>query len=82
MAVFHARHFRRGSRVGLGVGWMEVGVVVMTIKEIIVAWKTAEPVLKKVWRIIRRRQDAKRSKRNGDSHVIIDDGVRDDHPDN
>ena len=40
---------------------MESGVVVMTIKEIIVAWKISEPILKKAWRIIRRRQDDKRN---------------------
>ena len=65
-----------------GVGGVEVGVVVMTIKEIIIAWKTAEPVLKKAWRIIRRRQDEKRSKNNDDLLVGAECGMQDDHTDN
>ena len=64
-----------------GSGRLESGVVVVTIKEIIVAWKTAEPVLKKVWRIIRRRQDEKRSNNNDDLLVGPECRVPDDYTD-
>ena len=61
---------------------LEGRLVAVTIKEIIVAWKISEPVLKKAWRIIRRRQDEKRSKNNDDLLVGAECGVPDDHPDN
>ena len=61
---------------------MDVGVVAVTVKEIIVAWKAAEPVLKKLWRVIRRRQDAKRSENNDDLLVGAECGLPDDHTDN
>ena len=73
MAVFPARHFRRGSRVGHGAGWLEGGVVAVTIKELIAAWKISEPILKFKWRVgrtvcdwWRERKKDKHEKRNQD----------------
>ena len=58
-----------GDMLGMyGSCRMESGVVVVTIKELIAAWKISEPILKLKWRVGRTVCDWWRERKKNEKH--------------